>query len=71
MANEALPTIACNSCNLSQAYRGQADCIHCHRRLQNWSVASQLIVWKNKQKASEQYKIVPCPVTGRPKVKKS
>ena len=45
--SKPLPRIACNRCNLSQDYRGQADCIHCNQRLNNWSVASQLKVQEN------------------------
>ena len=50
MEQKPLPTIVCNSCNLSQPYRKQAECIHCQRRLQHWSVQSQLKIWENKQK---------------------
>lgn len=50
MANKPLPRIYCNSCNKTQDYRGQANCIHCGRRLNNWSVASQLKVQQHQRR---------------------
>jgi hypothetical protein len=46
MANKPLPKITCNrtGCWKVQEYRGQKDCIHCQKPLNNWSVASQLLV---------------------------
>jgi hypothetical protein len=43
------PTIMCNQCYKRQDYRGQAVCNHCGKRLNNWSVASQLMIQKFKE----------------------
>ena len=40
--NKPLPRVSCNHCSMVQDYRGQANCLHCEKRLNNWSVASQL-----------------------------
>lgn len=44
-----LPRIVCKDCNLSQPYRGQPNCLHCGKRLSNWSVASQLRIAEEKE----------------------
>jgi len=53
--NKPLPKISCNKCNMTQDYRGQADCIHCNQRLNNWSVASQLSLQKKRTEYDYQY----------------
>lgn len=40
--NPKLVEIVCQKCNKLQPWRGQANCLHCDQRLNNWSVASQL-----------------------------
>jgi len=53
--NKPLPRVYCNRCNMTQDYRGQADCIHCNQRLNNWSVASQLSLQKKRTEYDYQY----------------
>lgn len=60
-----LPKITCNKCNYVQAYRGQANCIHCQKRLNNWSIVSQL---KNQRQKVPRFVLAP-DSKGRPTVR--
>lgn len=68
--NKPLPQVYCSHCYRTQAYRSQGDCIHCGRRLNAWSVRSQLSA---KEEVHERQKIprfmlAPSPDSGRPTV---
>lgn len=49
-----LPRIVCQKCNMSQTYHGQLCCTSCGKRLNNWSVASQLALQKAVHKEQEE-----------------
>lgn len=49
--------IVCSHCSASQVWHTQTECDSCHKRLQNWSVASQLHLQKVKEEGKDPIRI--------------